>query len=246
MNLRRHRRTVIPVHSEQLACDCVWLKRAAFTALRRGMVDKEGVVVSAPYFPNQQPAECGHFYPNVLRLRDERKPDGTLVRIIDCSTCGRYELVLDERQLGKDLLSKLKKTGSDVAISDHEVAEIRQKRLDDILSVTRKAAGRTLQSIIETAIKQGADAVELEYRSGGGLEVSYMCGNTGLGEVIDDRESIRAIISELITQAKLEHRSRGLFKHIHADMDYEIRAEQYESFGESAFRLSLRKPKQRA
>jgi hypothetical protein len=124
MNLRRHRRTVIPVHSEQLACDCVWLKRAAFTAPQTWNGRQGGRCRVRTVFPkpNNQP-NVVISTPNVLRLRDERKPDGTLVRIIDCSTCGRYELVLDERQLGKDLLSKLKKTGSDVAISDHEVAE---------------------------------------------------------------------------------------------------------------------------
>lgn len=105
--------------------------------------------------------------------------------------------------------------------------------------------GLTLQSLIETAIRHRADAIELEYVPEG-LEVIYMKGDIGLGGVVADRESIRAIISELVTRAKLERRSHGAFKWAHGGKEYKIRAEQYESFGESAFRLILKKPKQRA
>lgn len=82
-----------------------------------------------PYFPNQQPAECGHYYPDVLRIRDERKSDGTFIRIVDCTYCGQYELPLEVRDLTKELVRKLKKTGRDVTIRDKEVATIRKRRL---------------------------------------------------------------------------------------------------------------------
>jgi hypothetical protein len=39
--------------------------------------------MSGPYFKGQQPADCGHFFPDVLRLRDERSADGKFVRVVD-------------------------------------------------------------------------------------------------------------------------------------------------------------------
>jgi len=111
------------------------------------------------------------------------------------------------------------------------------------MSTSRKGSGLTLQALIEAAILKGADTVDLEYVREG-LEVTYMSGNIGLGEIVHDRESIETIIGELVTRAKLENKSRGVFKQIHAGREYEVRAEQYESFGESAFRLVLKKPKQ--
>jgi len=90
-----------------------------------------------PYFPNQQPAECGHYYPDVLRLRDERKPDDTFVRIIDCTYCGQYELPLEVHHLTRELMHKLKKSGREVAIRDGAVANVRKKRFDEMLSVKK-------------------------------------------------------------------------------------------------------------
>lgn len=114
-----------------------------------------------------------------------------------------------------------------------------------MLSASGKVSRLTLQSLIETAIREGANAIELEYVEEG-LEVTYVSGNIGMGEVVDDRASITAIISELILQAKLEHKPRGVFKWVHESRAHEIRVEQFESFGESAFRILLKKPKKRA
>ncbi len=52
-----------------------------------------------PYFSGQQPSPCGHYYPDVLRLRDEKRQNGAFVRILDCSYCGRYEVPLDVQTL---------------------------------------------------------------------------------------------------------------------------------------------------
>lgn len=100
----------------------------------------------------------------------------------------------------------------------------------------------TIQFLIETAIQRGADTIELEYVPEG-LEVSYFRGSTGIGEIIDDRESVTVIINDLISRAKLEHKYRGRFKIAHQEREYELWAEQYESFGESAFRLRFGKVK---
>jgi len=76
-----------------------------------------------------------------------------------------------------------------------------------------------------------------------GLEVSYFRGSTGIGEIIGDRESVTVIINDLISRGKLEHKSRGRFKIAHQEREYELWAAQYESFGESAFRLKFGKVK---
>ena len=109
----------------------------------------------------------------------------------------------------------------------------------------KKAAEITLWSLFETAVQYGADAIELEYAPEG-LEATFMRGDVGIGNVIKDDEAIERIIGELVAQARLEHKSRGIFKWIHKQKEYEVRVEEYESFGESAFRLVLKKSKRRA
>jgi hypothetical protein len=206
---------------------------------------KESFTLPGPYFPNQQPAECGHYYPDVLTLRDESRSDGTFVRILDCTYCGQYETLLDPRHLARELVRKLKKTGHDIAVPEDEVVYVRKELFEKMLSGNKKATSQTLHSLLETAVRRGTETIELEYVNEG-LEVTYMSGSFGTGEVIDDRKSIETIIDELVTQAKLEDKSRGKFKWIYNEREYEVRAEEYESFGESAFRLIVRKSKRSA
>jgi hypothetical protein len=114
-----------------------------------------------------------------------------------------------------------------------------------MLSTGSQGAAPTLHSILETAIREGAEAIELEYVSAG-LEVTYVSGNVGLGEVIADRGSVKSIVAELIEQARLGHKSHGVLKWVHGGRTYDIRVEADESFGETAFRLRLKKAKRRA
>jgi hypothetical protein len=90
-----------------------------------------------PYFKGQQPSSCGHYYPDVLRLRDEKREDGTFVRIVDCRYCGRREFQLDARALDKALVRKLNKKGFDVGTREEEVSIVREKELKR-LSLKRK------------------------------------------------------------------------------------------------------------
>ena len=87
-----------------------------------------------PYFPGQQPSSCGHYYPDVLRLRDEKRDDRTLVRIMDCSYCGRYELQLDPRELARELVRELNRKGFDVGTREEEISEVRKRELERLLS----------------------------------------------------------------------------------------------------------------
>lgn len=106
-------------------------------------------------------------------------------------------------------------------------------------------AQEKLQQILEEAINIGADSIELEYDDGG-LEVCYMLGNTGFGTILADRKLIGEIIGLIIDQAKLEHKSRGVLNWMHLGKQYNITVKEYENFGESAYRLILRKPNQKA
>lgn len=101
-----------------------------------------------------------------------------------------------------------------------------------------KKASLTLHSMIEEALQTGADSIELEYVAEG-LEVTYVFGDRGIGEIIDNRRVISEIVRELIEQAKLEHQSRGILEWAYGGKSYKIHVEEHESFGESAFRLIL-------
>lgn len=85
--------------------------------------------MSGPYFKGQQPSSCGHYYPDVLRLRDEKRKDGTFVRIVDCSHCGRYEYPLDARGLDRALVRELNRKGVVVGTKEEELSIVREKIL---------------------------------------------------------------------------------------------------------------------
>lgn len=99
-----------------------------------------------------------------------------------------------------------------------------------------------LQRILEEAIKIGADSVELEYVNEG-LEVCYMHGCIGFGTVLTDRTLESKFIELIIDMAKLEDKSRGVMIWTLLGKEYSITVEEYENFGESAFRLKIRKAK---
>ena len=199
--------------------------------------------MSGPYFPGQKPSSCGHYYPDVLRLRDEKKKDGTFVRIMDCSYCGRYELPLDARTLDKELVRKLNRKGFAVGIKEGELSQVRKRALDRLFSDdgTNNRAFLPLQSILEGAINDGADSIELEYVDEG-LEVTYMFRNRGIGYIVADHVLGKEIIELIVARAKLENRSRGMMDWTHRGKLYRITVVEYESFGESTFKLLLGKP----
>jgi hypothetical protein len=89
-----------------------------------------GIIMTGPYFTGQQPSSCGHYYPDVLRLRDEKREDGTFVRIIDCRYCGRYQFQLDPSALDEELVCELNQTGFAIGIREGEVIEVRKKALE--------------------------------------------------------------------------------------------------------------------
>jgi len=93
--------------------------------------------MSGPYFEGQQPSPCGHYYPDVLRLRDEKRPDGTFVRILHCTQCGEREFPLDPETLDPSLVKKLNRKGVVAGVREEKLAGVRRKELKRLSSRRR-------------------------------------------------------------------------------------------------------------
>ena len=89
--------------------------------------------MAGPYFTGQQPSSCGHYYPDVLRLRDEKREDGTFVRITDCKYCGRDQCQLDPSALDEELMYELNQKGFAIGAREEELIEVRDKALERFL-----------------------------------------------------------------------------------------------------------------
>ena len=99
---------------------------------------------------------------------------------------------------------------------------------------------QVLGGILEEAMDAGANVVELEYVDSG-LEACYMLGNIGIGTPIK-AELEGELIRIIAKKAKLGKRPRG---RMHMDLNgqkHTIIVEEYQSFGELAFKLILEKP----
>lgn len=42
-----------------------------------------------PYFKGQKPSVCGHYFPDILRIRDDKERK---MRILDCKYYGKIEV----------------------------------------------------------------------------------------------------------------------------------------------------------
>ena len=73
------------------------------------------------------PPSCGHGYPEVLRLRDEVRADGTFVRMTECRHCGRAEIPFPASILAEELRLELEATGSLAGIAEDEIEAMRQR-----------------------------------------------------------------------------------------------------------------------
>ena len=76
-----------------------------------------------------------------------------------------------------------------------------------------------------------------------GLMACYMLGGAGIGTVLADRMLESEIIELIIDKVKLEDKSRGVMVWTHLGKQYDVTVEEYDNFGESAFKLILRKRK---
>jgi hypothetical protein len=78
-----------------------------------------------------------------------------------------------------------------------------------------------------------------------GLEAMYVFGSTGYGDVIGGRVLASGIIRLIVDRAKLARKSRRVMNWTLFGKQCNIAVKEYDSLGESAFRLARRKPKQK-
>lgn len=106
------------------------------------------------------------------------------------------------------------------------------------------AAYNELIRVLEQAVQAGVDSIGLEYK-GRELMVFYQRGPLGLGagRIADNLK--QAVIEELVKRAGLSRKSKGKMQVTLAGKEFEVVVEEYDSFGESAFNLSLKERKKK-
>jgi hypothetical protein len=106
-----------------------------------------------------------------------------------------------------------------------------------------KAAGpaeRQLQAYLDEAIEAGANAIVLEYVPEG-LEVCFMLGDTGAGRILKDSKLAGALMQLIGDRAGLDTKTQGTMTWLVHGQPVGITVAEYDSFGECAFRLKLKK-----
>ena len=96
-----------------------------------------------------------------------------------------------------------------------------------------------LMKILCDAVAMGADAIEMEFDSGGSLEVAFMAGNFGSGLMLS-REEARELLESL---CKEKQKGRGKFRIALEGKDYMVQVKTYDHFGENAYRLTFHEAK---
>ena len=105
-----------------------------------------------------------------------------------------------------------------------------------------------LVRILEDAVRAGADSIGLEYK-GRDLVVFFNFGNTGLvgvGAARIPQALQEDVIREIVERAGLSRKSKGNFQVQLLGKDYEVNVKEYDSFGESAFTITLKELKKKA
>jgi hypothetical protein len=134
--------------SQGLSADQMWLHLSDLERVElvkggqrsEGQPRVQGVEASAAPWT---PPSCGHTYPEVLRLRDEVRADGTFVRITDCRYCGRAEIAFPASILAEDLRRDLEATGYVPGMAEEEIEVVRQR--EERRRHQRSSAGRWWQ-----------------------------------------------------------------------------------------------------
>ena len=106
---------------------------------------------------------------------------------------------------------------------------------------SKKCLGSSeFRKIIDKAVYEGADSITIEYDDDG-LEDCYWIGITGIADVFVDRDFEKELIGYIIEAAKLENKPKGsIVVELHG-IEYTINVEEYNHFGESAFKLTFKK-----
>jgi hypothetical protein len=104
---------------------------------------------------------------------------------------------------------------------------------------TQTRAEQQFQSYLDEAVGAGADAILLEYVPER-LEVCFMLGDTGAGRVLKDSKLAGDLMQLVAKRAGLNAKSRGTMTWASHGQPVRIAVEEYDSFGECAFRLKLK------
>jgi len=106
---------------------------------------------------------------------------------------------------------------------------------------TETLAIAKMQEIVDEAVDAGVDAVTIEFAKEGGLEVLFVFGNTSFGGILVDRTLESEVMGLIHERAGLEEKPAGVMHWEPHGQNLEIRVEEYESFGETAYTLTFPK-----
>ena len=98
-----------------------------------------------------------------------------------------------------------------------------------------------MQEILDRAFDAGAEAVTIEFAKEGGLEVLFVFGNTGVGDILVEQSLESEVMTLIYEQAGLEEKSRSVLNWECHGQILEIKVEEYDSFGETAYKLTFPK-----
>jgi hypothetical protein len=107
------------------------------------------------------------------------------------------------------------------------------------------AAFQELVRVLEQAVQAGVTSIGLEWK-GRELMVFHQAGPVGLGAARIPEELQQAVIEEIVERAGLARKPKGKMQVTLLGKDFEVAVEEYDSFGESAFNLTIREPKKKA
>ena len=105
-------------------------------------------------------------------------------------------------------------------------------------------AFQELVRILGEAVQIGATRIGIEYEDRD-LVVYFYSGNTGIGAPRIAEGLEQAVINEIYKRAGLARKPKGKFPVTLSGNDYEVTVEEYMSFDESAFNLTVMKRKKK-
>ena len=111
----------------------------------------------------------------------------------------------------------------------------------DVAKDSQALANAKMQEILDRAIDAGADAVTIEFAKQGGLEVFFVIGDTGVGDILVERSLEAEVMKLIYEQAGLDEKLYGVLHWECYGQNLEINVEQYDSFGETAYTLTFPK-----
>ena len=99
--------------------------------------------------------------------------------------------------------------------------------------------------VLEEAVQAGVTSIGLEWK-GRELMVFHQAGNVGFGATRIAENLQKAVLDEIFNRAGLDRKTKGKIPVTLLGKEFEVVVEQFDSFGESAFNLTLKPRKKKA